>query len=580
MASMISYTPALVEMEKKSDPVRTDERRISRQIDTLQRISRQERSRQEGENWTEQMRDFHELKYQSSSSAPSYRPRVILPELQYLLMSESTDLTNDSPRCYISIDGKRDEEREKAFQAAWRQGMVNNRIFDAVLWSQYCNPAWLMVGFNPDARGGKGAPWVSALDPSSVDPDPHAMKDNEMAFAVYSRWFYVDEIRRQWPENGWRVPMPPSPEEFQQEEQEGSRFDLTLELPEGPLRMDAPEGFEGQNRGSRKRVRYLWVKDYAKETIQEIAGEKTAEGFELAMKPRKQWKYPGGRFITECDGIILADGPNWVPRLPLDDFGTIPLVGVWSMPHLSSIFGPPPVRYGKGAQDIAEKMYTQLIENMVRTNNAQYWIPRDSNIDVDAFGGLPGEVQVYDGEKPPTMNWANPIPQHMTQIPEVLLQKVARYTGWTPERQGQAGGGNISPELFDAAVFQSQSILRMKARMLAESYQRLTQMVFYFMARMKLTSDVMRPARGRKQEPCTWSPVPGSAECELELDDVSVRALSSNMMKALVMNLAKTGIIPTKFLFETLEIPDAEELADESTKQMELSALSKLRRPR
>jgi hypothetical protein len=580
MASMISYSPALIEMTKKSDPVTPPERKIARQIDTLQRISRQERSREEGENWTQQMKDFHELKYQSSSSAPSYRPRVILPELQYLLMSESTDLTNDSPRCYISIDGKRDEEREKAFQAAWRQGMVNNRIFDAVLWSQYCNPAWLMVGFNPDARGGKGAPWVSAIDPDSIDPDPHAMTDRDMAYAVYSRWLYVDEIRRQWPENGWRIPMPPSPDEFQQEEQEGSRFDLSLELPEGPLRMDAPEGFEAQNRGSRKRVRLLWVKDYAKETIREIAGEKTAEGFELAMKPRVQWKYPGGRFIAECDGVILADGPNFVPRLPLDDFGTIPLVGVWSMPHLSSIFGPPPVRYGKGAQDIAEKMYTQLIENMVRTNNAQYWIPRDSNIDVDAFGGLPGEVQVYDGDKPPTMNWANPIPQHMTQIPEILLQKVARYTGWTPERQGQAGGGNISPELFDAAVFQSQSILRMKARMLAESYQRLTQMVFYFMARMKLMPDVMRSARGKQQEPCTWSPVPGSSECELELDDVSVRALSSNMMKSLVMALAKTGIIPTKFLFETLEIPDAEELADESTKQMELAALSKLRKPR
>jgi len=250
------------------------------------------------------------------------------------------------------------------------------------------------------------------------------------------------------------------------------------------------------------------------------------------------------------------------------------------MPHMSSIFGPPPVRYGKGAQDIAEKMYTQLVENMIRTNNAQYWIPSESNINIDAFGGLPGEVQVYDGEKPPTMNWANPIPQHMTQIPEVLLQKVARYTGWTPERQGQAGGGNISPDLFDAAVFQSQSILRMKARMLAESYQRLTSMYFYMMARMKLTPDTMKAARGKNQDACTWSPIPGNAECELEMDDVSLRALSSNMMKSLVMALAKTGIIPTKFLFETLELPNADELADESTKQMELAALSKLKRPR
>ena len=113
MSALISYGPALVGVEKKSDPVRPDERKISRQIDQLQRISRAEREKHFGANWTEEMRDFHELNVQSSSSAPSYRPKVNLPELQYLLMSESTDLTNDTPKCYISVNGKRDEQREK-----------------------------------------------------------------------------------------------------------------------------------------------------------------------------------------------------------------------------------------------------------------------------------------------------------------------------------------------------------------------------------------------------------------------------------------------------------------------------------
>src|ERR1700693_2175911 len=169
MAALVSYGPILLGTEKKSDPLRSDERKISRQIDTLQRISRQERDKRYGADWAQEMRDFHELNYQSSSSAPSYRPKVNLPHLQYLLMSESTALTNDTPKCYISIDGRRDEQREKAFQAAWRQGMVNNRIFDAVLWSQYVNPSWLQVGYAPDARNGKGMVWVRSLDPDSVD---------------------------------------------------------------------------------------------------------------------------------------------------------------------------------------------------------------------------------------------------------------------------------------------------------------------------------------------------------------------------------------------------------------------------
>jgi hypothetical protein len=579
MASMISYVPYVI-TDSKTDPVREDERKISRQIDMLQRISRSERTKRYGENWTQEMRDFHELNYQSSSSAPSYRPKVNLPELQYLLMSESTDLTNDTPKCYISVNGKRDEQRERAFLAAWRLAMVNNRIFDAVLWSQYVNPGWLQCGYGPDLRNGKGMVWVRSVDPDDVDPDPHAKNDRDWSYVIATRWFYVDEIRRMFPEEGWRIPMPPPPDSAETREEQGSHFDLSMELPDGPLRVDAPEGFEGQNRGSRKRVRYLWVKDYAKERVGEIAGEKTAEGFELVFNAKKKWKYPNGRFVVECGGVILADGGNWVPRLPEDDFGTFPFVGIWSLPHLSSIFGPPPVRYGRGPQEIAEKMYTQLIENMIRTNNAQYWIPEEANIDIDAFGGLPGEVQVYRGDKTPTMNWANAMPQHMTQIPEVLLQKVARYVGWTPERQGQAGPGNISPELFDAAVFQSQSILRMKARLLAESYQRLTSMLFHMMARLKLSEDTMQPARGKQQKPVIWSPIPGSWEAELELDEVSLRAVSSTMMKSLVLSLAKTGMLPAKFILETMDIPNAEELAEEGTRQAELAALSKLKKPR
>jgi len=104
MASMISYAPYLVGTEKKSDTGPTPaERKISNQIDTLQRMSKREKAAKWGENWTQEMVDFHNLEYYPAAAAPSYRPRVILPELQFLLMSEATELTNDSPKVYIAV---------------------------------------------------------------------------------------------------------------------------------------------------------------------------------------------------------------------------------------------------------------------------------------------------------------------------------------------------------------------------------------------------------------------------------------------------------------------------------------------
>jgi hypothetical protein len=580
---MASVQPALyiVGAERKSADSRGPspaEVKISRQLDTLQRMATQERDQKLGASWIQDMKDFYELNYYAQAAAPSFRPRVVLPELQYLLMSEATDLTNDSPKCYISVNGKRDEQRELAFAAAWKQGLFNNRIFEAVFWSQFTNPSWIQAGFNANTRNGKGSAWLRARDPDSVFPDPHTKNDRDWSFLIVEDWFYVDEVKRMWGDAARNIRVGAGYDDFEDDETGSNRFDLSMELPPGPLRVDVPEGFEHQRNGPRVRVRYAWIRDYAREIVREIAGEKTAEGFELAVKPITKWKYPGGRFIVECNAVNLTDGPNWVPRLPEDDFGTFPVFGVWSMPHPSSIYGPPPVRYGKGPQDIAEKMYTQLIENMIRTNNVQCWIPRDSGIDIDAYGGLPGEVQVYDGEKPPTMTVPPQIPQHMTQVPEILLQKVARYVGFTPERQGQAGDGNISTDLFDATVFQSQSILRMKARFLAETYQRVTLMLFHLMARFKLEEDRLRPQRGDKT--CIWSPIPTNAECELELDETSVDAMSSAMLKKLMPALGKMGMVSPKFVLETLGVPHADEMAAEATRQLELAALAKLKRPR
>jgi hypothetical protein len=575
----VTYAPIFIGTEKKSSGPSVEEQRISRQIDSLQRMSRTEREQKQGADHISEMKQLYALNYYPSTATPSFRPRVILPEAQFLLLCDATELTNDTPKTYISVGGKSDEQREKAFNAAWRLGMFNNRIFDAVLWSQFVNPSFLHLGYSPDARNGKGMVWLRALDPDTVDPDPHAKNDRDWAYVVTERYFYVDEIRRMFPERGKYVKIGAGYDDYESNEMEGSHFDLSMELPPGPLRVDAPEGFEHQRNGPRARVRYLWIKDYAKETIKEIAGVKAAEGFELVVAPKTKWKFPNGRFIVECNGIILADGPNFIPRLPEDDFGTFPLIGIWSMPHLDSLYGPPPIRYVKSPQDIAERMYTQLIENMIRTNNVQCWIPRDSNIDIDAYGGLPGEVQVYDGDKPPTMSSPPQLPQHMTQIPELLLQKVARYSGTTPERQGQAGSGNISPELFDAAVFQGQTFVRMKARLLAEQYQRLARMVFYTMARFKRSEDTLRPER-KSQKSCKWLPIPDGAECDIELDEITLSAISSRMMQTLALNLSKTGMLPAKFVLETLGIPNAEEIASEGQQQMALSALSKLRKPR
>lgn len=84
----------------------------------------------------------------------------------------------------------------------------------------------------------------------------------------------------------------------------------------------------------------------------------------------------------------------------------------------------------------------------------------------------------------------------------------------------------------------------------------------------------------KNQKPCSWLPLPDSAECDLELDPVTLQAVSSTMMKNIVMALSKTGALPPKFIFETLGLPQAEQLAEDAQRAQELAAVAKLRKPR
>ena len=111
-------------------------------------------------------------------------------------------------------------------------------------------------------------------------------------------------------------------------------------------------------------------------------------------------------------------------------------------------------------------MWTQLYENAVRLNNGTWFIGENTGIDPEKFGGMPGEVQTINANSireielkfPPAM------PQHFTQLPQLLLDKQRELQGFTDARSGQPGAGNISPELFDASIMRAKGLTQLRGR--------------------------------------------------------------------------------------------------------------------
>jgi hypothetical protein len=172
----------------------------------------------------------------------------------------------------------------------------------------------------------------------------------------------------------------------------------------------------------------------------------------------------------------------------------------------------------------------------------------------------------------------------MITVPASLFSLQKELQGFSEARQGQSGGGNVSPDLFDATLWQSHYQTRLRGRLLAESLQRLAQIVFYTDARYKSIADkVFVPNEGKDEmSVAEWEPMDSASmdKYDAHLDPGSLKVVSGGAMRSVVSALAKANLLPTKYVLNAFDLPQADEIAEEQTKQLELASMAKLRKPR
>jgi hypothetical protein len=578
---MPMYVGYDVVTEKKTSPAYNNpDKVVTNQLDELERISRTERDKHLGKDYFDDIKKFYDLENTRSGIANSFRPQVQIPQLQTLVLNEATDITDASIKVYITNEGKRDDSREKYYQANWRQGCYNNRILESIIWAMLTNLGFLQVGFSPSARRGKGVTWLESRDPETVKPDPFCKSDADWSWVQWDDWMYIDEVRRRWPDKAWKI----KPKYYAGSADPYGQIDTTLDFPEySPLSNQGNEPEQKIFRDNRVRVRSTFLFDNTREKVESYAG--SASEANNLVHPRFGYKYPDGRWLIDCDEVVLADGNNWCPQLPDDDRGTFPIVRVAAMPTIANFWGPAPIDLSRSLQTLGERIYTQLFENIVRINNGVIVFRENTGLDPNSIGWLPGEVLVIrNGSDPPVVVNPQPLPQHMISVPASLFSLQKELQGFSEARQGQSGGGNVSPDLFDATLWQSHYQTRLRGRLLAESLQRLAQIVFYTDARYKSIADkVFVPNEGKDEmSVAEWEPMDSASmdKYDAHLDPGSLKVVSGGAMRSVVSALAKANLLPTKYVLNAFDLPQADEIAEEQTKQLELASLAKLRKPR
>jgi hypothetical protein len=161
------------------------------------------------------------------------------------------------------------------------------------------------------------------------------------------------------------------------------------------------------------------------------------------------------------------------------------------------------VKISRLLQDAAERLMTQTYENAYRQNNGTLLLPEESGLTADSVGGLPGEILVLapNSQREPKIIYPPQMPAQMIQLPMQYLQLQRELQGFSQSRQGNPGAGNISTDLFESSVSQSQSITRLKARLFSYSVEKAVQLMFYCMVRFYTQERIFWEAGPSDQPP-------------------------------------------------------------------------------
>jgi hypothetical protein len=228
-------------------------------------------------------------------------------------------------------------------------------------------------------------------------------------------------------------------------------------------------------------------------------------------------------------------------------------------------------------QRLSQRFYSQIFENGLRLNNGVWFLDENTGIDIDGFGGLPGEVcTIKPGSRVPQVITPNALPAGSLAAAEKLLSIQNDVLGFSASRQGSPGDGNVSTDLFDSAVLQSSGLLQLAGRFLSETAESIG--TFYFDCMCKFQQKSTLAYKGPEGITlAAWSGQVDPSTYDLALDDASVRPLSEAVIRKLTPDLMKAGVVGTERGLRTLGFPDPEGIADEQKTEQALAALAKVR---
>lgn len=444
------------EEKKASYEPTTDEKKAIKLVEKLFEKAKKHR-RLYDQQWLDYYRFFRGKQWKEQR--PSYRHSEVINFI-FRTIQSSVPIQNDArPRFEFLPEEPSDLELStilgETAESDWTRGNWSAELYEVLLEANLYGAGFSETCYDAEK---KKIVYKSA-DPFYIYPDPDATDVNKNGdYLIYAEPMDIDKVKRKYPEHKDYI-----------------KADM-LELLQGQknesglIRFRDPTDQKVTVEGSSvtdalSKNKALVITCYIKPemltndfdeheqpvfsevpTVDELGNQVGVEKKQTGVEYVQVAKWPNGRKIVTCNGVLLKDGPN-----PYDD-GEFPFERCVNYPLAREFWGISEVEQLMGPQKMFNKIFSFALDVMTLMGNPIWVVSTDADIDVDNLVNRPGLVI----EKNPGSSVER---QEGVQLQPYVMQIAEKIENWI---DGISGSQDVSRGVQPTGVTAASAISQLQ----------------------------------------------------------------------------------------------------------------------
>jgi hypothetical protein len=387
-----------------------EERQAIKLVEGLFQKAKLSRSRYDN-RWLDYYHFFRGKQWKETR--PSYRHSEVINFIFQSIQSTVPIITDSRPRFNFIPQEPTDADfatlMNDIADSDWTKHNWLNELTELIYDGHFYGTGLSSLCYDDEADHGEGRIKYESEDPFWCFPAPEARDTNkECPYFVHARPRPLDWVKKRWPEHKEHVKADLI------DLMKGAKTDLKKISFRSPVDDKLYLEQDGNPSDSLDKDKALVITVFIKEDEAFEEFEKEVDG-QKVYEQRK--KYPNGRRLIVCSGVLLEDGPN-----PYED-GDIPFARWQNYVLPREFWGISEVEQLESPQRIFNKLISFALDVLTLMGNPVWIVSNDSDVDTENLFNRPGLII----EKNPGSEVRR---EEGTQLQPYVLQLIDRMQQW------------------------------------------------------------------------------------------------------------------------------------------------------